>query len=161
MVFVWRSADIAGSRYENVWMHTKTAPSKPKAAAWVAEWGMRAVGGSASCYDGAAVDSKGGDSMEASDVLSIGDIRAMVLPLLPEYDMRAASLFGSYARGQADEASDIDLLLEGNPGFRALNVFGVAEDLHRLSGKRVDVFEMSELDAGPFRDAVLRDAVRL
>ena len=48
-----------------------------------------------------------------------------------------------------------------NPGFRPLNVFGVAEDLHRLSGKKVDVFELSELDAGPFRDAVLRDAVLL
>ena len=40
-------------------------------------------------------------------------------------------------------------------------MFGVAEDLHRLSGKKVDVFELSELDAGPFRDAVLRDAVLL
>lgn len=71
------------------------------------------------------------------------------------------SLFGSYARDEADASSDIDILLVGNPGFRPLNVFGVAEDLHRLSGKKVDVFELSELDAGPFRDAVLRDAVLL
>ena len=52
-------------------------------------------------------------------------------------------------------------LLYTSPGFRPLNVFGVAEDLPRLSGKKVDVFELSELDAGPFRDAVLRDAVLL
>lgn len=85
----------------------------------------------------------------------------MVVPLLEKYDMRSASLFGSYARNEADENSDIDLLLEGNPGFRPLNVFRVAEDLFRLSGKRVDVFEISELDEGEFRDRVLREAIRL
>lgn len=85
----------------------------------------------------------------------------MVIPLLEKYDMSSASLFGSYARNEADENSDIDLLLEGNPGFRPLNVFGFAEDLSRLSGKRVDVFEMSELDEGEFRDAVLKEAIRL
>lgn len=94
-------------------------------------------------------------------IFSTEDIRAMVLPLLDRYDMRSASLFGSYARGEADEQSDIDILLEGNPGFRPLGIFGVAEDLHRLSGKQVDVFELSELDAGPFRDTVLREAVPL
>lgn len=94
-------------------------------------------------------------------ILKVEDIRAMVVPLLEKYDMRSASLFGSYARNEADENSDIDLLLEGNPGFRPLNVFGVAEDLFRLSGKRVDVCEISELDEGEFRDRVLREAIRL
>ena len=94
-------------------------------------------------------------------ILKVEDIRAMVVPLLEKYDMRSASLFGSYARNEADENSDIDLLLEGNTGFRPLNVFGVAEDLFRLSEKRVDVFEISELDEGEFRDRVLREAIRL
>ena len=94
-------------------------------------------------------------------LLTTDQIRSWVIPLLEKYDMCSASLFGSYARDEADASSDIDILLVGNPGFRPLNVFGVAEDLHRLSGKYVDVFELSELDAGPFRDAVLRDAVLL
>ena len=94
-------------------------------------------------------------------LLTTDQIRSWVIPLLEKYDMCSASLFGSYARDEADASSDIDILLVGNPGFRPLNVFGVAEDLQRLSGKKVDVFELSELDAGPFRDAVLRDAVLL
>ena len=93
--------------------------------------------------------------MSASGVLETSEIRAMVLPLLERYGMRSASLFGSYAE------SDIDILLEGGFGFRPLDIFGVAEDLHRASGKQVDVFEVSELDAGTFRDTVLREAVRL
>ena len=94
-------------------------------------------------------------------LLTTDQIRSWVIPLLEKYGMRSASLFGSCARDEADVSSDIDILLVGNPGFKPLNVFGVAEDLHQLSGKKVDVFGLSELDAGPFRDAVLRDAVPL
>lgn len=54
-----------------------------------------------------------------------------------KYDMHTASLFGSYTQNEAHEDSDIDLLLEESPGFRPLNVFGVAKDLHRLSGKKL------------------------
>lgn len=94
-------------------------------------------------------------------VYTTDEIRCMVLPLLGRYDISQASLFGSYARGAADAESDIDLLLIGAEGFRPLNIFGVAEDLHRASGKRVDVYEISELDEGPFREKVLEEAVVL
>lgn len=89
------------------------------------------------------------------------EIKAMIAPLLAKYDMASASLFGSYARGVADADSDIDVLLVANEGSRSLNVFGVAEELHRVSGKRVDIYEVSELEPGAFRDAVFREMVAL
>ena len=89
------------------------------------------------------------------------ELGGMVRPLLEKYGMESASLFGSYARGEADASSDVDLLLVGGEGFRPLAVFGVAEELHRATGKPVDVYEISELDPGPFRDAVLAEAVAL
>lgn len=97
----------------------------------------------------------------AAVVYTQSELRELVLPLLERFDMASAFLFGSYARNEATASSDIDLLLEGNAGFKALGVFGVAEELHRLTGKAVDVYEISELDRGPFKDAVLREAVRL
>lgn len=94
-------------------------------------------------------------------VYTIDEIRSMVLPLLERYGIDSASLFGSYARGEADAASDIDVILYGGEDFDVLGVFGVAELLHHASGKDVDVYEISELNDGPFKDAVLRDAVAL
>lgn len=94
-------------------------------------------------------------------VYSLDDLRGMVVPLVERYGMEAASVFGSYARGEATPDSDIDVLLYGGDAFRHFNVFAVAEDLHEASGKRVDVYEISELDDGPFRDAVLREAIAL
>lgn len=94
-------------------------------------------------------------------IYSIDELRGMVLPLLQRYGMESASLFGSYARGEADADSDIDIILYGGSDFDALGVFGIAELLHRASGKEVDVYEVSELNDGPFKDEVLRDAVVL
>ncbi len=97
----------------------------------------------------------------ATGTYTIDELRSIITPLLDKYGMASASLFGSYARGHADADSDIDVLLYGKPGFRALDVFGVAEEIHRLTGKAVDVYEASELDPGVFRDTVIREAVAL
>lgn len=94
-------------------------------------------------------------------VYTIDEIRGFVAPLLSKYGMASAALFGSYARGEADAQSDIDILLRRGEAFRPLGVFGVAEELHRASGKRVDVYELAELNPGPFRDTVLEECVAL
>lgn len=99
--------------------------------------------------------------IDSGKVYTTDELRGFVRPLISRYGLGAALLFGSYAREEADSASDIDILVEGGPTFRALDVYAFGEDLRSVTGKDVDVFEQSELNAGPFRDAVLREAVRL
>ena len=74
--------------------------------------------------------------------------------------MACACLFGSYARGEADGTSDIDILVDKGQA-RALSVCGLANHVWRETGKLADVLDVSELDQGPLRDAVMRDAVTL
>ncbi|MEE1044437.1 MAG: nucleotidyltransferase domain-containing protein [Olegusella sp.] len=99
--------------------------------------------------------------MRSDGVYGTAELRRIILPLAKKYGMAQAALFGSYARGEARPDSDIDVLLTRGRGFRPINVFALAEDLHESSGKDVDVYELGELEDGPFRDAVLREAVRL
>lgn len=94
-------------------------------------------------------------------VYSTAELRNLIMPLVHKYGMRSARLFGSYARGEADASSDIDLLLDGGTDFRPLSIYALSEDLRASSGKDVDVYEMSELDPGEFKDTVLREAVVL
>lgn len=99
--------------------------------------------------------------MASSHIYSFAELQAMIRPLVEKYGMKEARLFGSYARSEAREESDIDVLLNGGNDFKALDVFALAEELHERSGKSVDVYELSELDPGTFRQTVLREAVAL
>ncbi|MBI1741764.1 nucleotidyltransferase family protein [Candidatus Acetothermia bacterium] len=58
--------------------------------------------------------------------------------LVSEYGVKRIGLFGSYAKGQPDEASDIDVVVEfGHPiGLRFIEF---AEYLEHLLGRKVDV----------------------
>ena len=100
-------------------------------------------------------------SSSSDKVYTVDELRAIILPLLERHGMASASLFGSYARGEVDASSDIDVILVGRDGCRALDVLAVTEELHRASGKAVDVYEISELREGAFRDTVLREALAL
>ena len=95
------------------------------------------------------------------DVFTIEDLKRIVRPMLDARGLRSATLFGSYARGTARPDSDIDILVDGGAAFRPLSVYAFGEDLREATGKRVDVFEVSELEDGPFRDMVLAEGVAL
>ena len=86
----------------------------------------------------------------------------MVLPLLKKYHAESAILFGSYARQEADVDSDIDLVVIGGPQFDPTDVFCLADELYRLTGKQVDVYELCELNTGTeFYNTIFSEGVRI
>lgn len=69
-------------------------------------------------------------------------------------------LFGSFARGEQTEQSDIDLLVQFTKGIRlGLRYFRILNDLEALSKRKIDLVEISTLDArvAPFvnKDCIL------
>lgn len=76
------------------------------------------------------------------------------------YGARNVRVFGSVARGEADEASDVDFLVDMEPGRTLFDLAGVLLDLGKLLGCKVDV--VTERGLKPrIRDRVLREAVAL
>ena len=55
-------------------------------------------------------------------------------------------MFGSYARGEADENSDLDFLVFGGEDFKLTMIFSLAEELRMILDKKVDVFEINEIN---------------
>ena len=74
------------------------------------------------------------------------ELAALVCPVLEKYGAEQAILFGSYARREADADSDIDLLVVGGGRFDPTDVFSIADELHRLTGKRMDVYDLCEIE---------------
>ena len=79
-------------------------------------------------------------------VFTIKDIVRLVKPVAEKYGVKAVYLFGSYARGEADEDSDLDFLVFGGEDFKLTMIFALAEALRDLLKKNVDVFEISEIN---------------
>jgi hypothetical protein len=65
--------------------------------------------------------------------------REEILGLCARYGARNVRVFGSVARGEANETSDIDLLVEFEPGRSLLDQAGLVFDLETLLGRKVDV----------------------
>ncbi|MEI6511880.1 MAG: nucleotidyltransferase family protein [bacterium] len=69
-------------------------------------------------------------------------------------------VFGSVARGDSDEKSDIDFLVELNPGCGLLEHAALVRELEQLLGRKVDVVSDKGLRQR-IKDRVLREAVQI
>ncbi|MDG4576375.1 MAG: nucleotidyltransferase family protein [Defluviicoccus sp.] len=88
------------------------------------------------------------------------DKRDELLRIAAKYGASDVRVFGSVARGEADEESDIDLLVCFEPGRSLLDHAGLWLDLEALLDCRVDV--VSEGGLKPrLKDRVLGEAVPL
>jgi predicted nucleotidyltransferase len=71
----------------------------------------------------------------------------------------SVSVFGSVARGEETEASDIDLLVEFGKGSSLFDLLHLQEDLQALLGRKVDVVSSGGLKGRD--DHIRREAVSL
>jgi predicted nucleotidyltransferase len=86
--------------------------------------------------------------------------RDEILQICAKYGARNVRVFGSVARGEADEQSDIDLLVEFEPSRSLLDHAGLWIELQELLGVKVDV--VSERGLKPrIRERVLQEAIPL
>ena len=81
-------------------------------------------------------------------VLGLDEIKNRVAPIAKKYNLRAVYLFGSYARGEANRDSDIDLLIDstGSTIKGLFDMGGLYNDLCEACGKSVDVVTTSTLE---------------
>ena len=72
-------------------------------------------------------------------VYSIEEIRAIAAPIAERHGVNALYLFGSYARGEATPASDMDFRIEKNQRFSLFQLAALQLDLENSFQKSLDV----------------------
>lgn len=87
-------------------------------------------------------------------------MREAIIEAAAESGAREVRVFGSVARGEEREGSDVDLLVTLDPGRTLLDLARLEVRLEDLLGRRVDVVTERGLRE-PVRSAALRDAVRV
>ena len=101
---------------------------------------------------------------------TVDEIKEIVAALAAQYGADRIYLFGSYARGTAKEASDVDLLVD-TTGTSLTSLFALGAlycDLEDALQKRVDLITISALQQRAqlpseqdFRQTVMRERVKL
>jgi len=84
--------------------------------------------------------------------------RGDILKIAAQYGARNVRVFGSVARGDADELSDVDFLVDLDEDRNLLDLGGLLMDLRELLKCDVDVVTADGLRAR-IKDRVLREAV--
>ena len=89
-------------------------------------------------------------------------VQDAIKALLRRYGAESAVLFGSYARGEQTDTSDIDFIVFGGINFKKSNIFAFAEELRQMTGKDVDAFEVCEVDPQtPFYQSVMEEGIKI
>ena len=74
--------------------------------------------------------------------MTIDEIKRKALPVLRRYDLKKAGIFGSIARGELREDSDVDILVEiESDDFSLLDFVGIKLELEDALGRKVDLVE--------------------
>lgn len=86
--------------------------------------------------------------------------RQDILAIAHRYGARSIRIFGSVARGEARPDSDIDFLVELEPGRSLFDLGGMLYELQELLGVQVDVVTRNGLRPR-FREQVVAEAIPL
>jgi|SRR5712664_2879984 predicted nucleotidyltransferase len=86
--------------------------------------------------------------------------REEILQIAARHGAKKIRVFGSVARGEARADSDIDFLVDMEPGRSLFDLGGLLMDLQEVLGRKVDVVTEKGLRSR-IRERVLREAVPL
>ena len=91
-------------------------------------------------------------------VYTLDEIKSIAKPIARRYDVAALYLFGSYARGEATPASDLDFRVDRGGMKDLLALGGLYSDLEASFDKKLDVLTTQMLSPA-FLDSIRREEV--
>ena len=92
--------------------------------------------------------------------MNIEKIKEKITPILKKHKAIKAGIFGSYARGDYKEKSDIDILVELNKNLSLDEVIMIKIDLEKVLKKKVDLVEYETIRP-ELRESILKEEVSI
>ena len=91
---------------------------------------------------------------------TIEEIKEKAIPIAKKYGVESLSLFGSYARGEANEKSDIDFLIDKGKIGGLISYFSFVHKLEDVFSCHVDVVTTG-IEDRDFLESLMKDRVLL
>lgn len=90
----------------------------------------------------------------------LDNIKNKVLPVLKDAGVIRSSIFGSYARGEENEESDVDVLVELPKGKSLLDLVRLQRKLGEVLVKKVDLLTYNSISP-LIKNYIQRDQVQI
>lgn len=102
-------------------------------------------------------------------IYTLGDIGAIIAPIAKKYNIKAVWVFGSYARGEATDTSDVDLVIDDSEcTVQGLAYVGMLTEIGEAFANGADVVSDRQIHQPTdrrgqkyFRREVLADMVKV
>jgi len=94
--------------------------------------------------------------MTAKTFQQIREVKAKTVPIFKRYGVVKAGVFGSFARGEAREDSDIDIMVDFTETKSLMKIGGIQYDLEESLGRPVDLVSRRNIKPA-LRNNILKD----
>ena len=96
-----------------------------------------------------------------SQILTIKEIKDRIRPIIKKHNIKEVYLFGSYARGEANRNSDIDIYCDSGDVKSLWDLSALKEELEKVLGKSVDIVTIGSKMHDYFRQQLKEDMIRI
>jgi len=93
-------------------------------------------------------------------MVSVKDITKEILPILKKNSVTRAGIFGSVARGEASNESDVDILVEFGERKGLFDLVRLERELKVILGRKVDLLTYDSINH-LLREKILLEEVRI
>lgn len=94
-------------------------------------------------------------------ILSIKQIKEKIKPIMEKHKVKDVYLFGSYARGEANRDSDIDIYCDSGNLSTLWELSDFKEELINVLGKDVDIVTIGSQMSEYFEEQLKTDMIKL
>ncbi len=88
----------------------------------------------------------------------LDEFKTKILPVLQHHDVIHAAIFGSFARGEEREDSDLDILVELKKGKSLLDLVALKLELEEVLKRKIDVVTYNSLHTR-IRERILEEQI--
>ena len=96
-----------------------------------------------------------------SNILTIKQIKERIKPVIDKHGIDEVYLFGSYARGEANSNSDVDIYCSSGDLKSLLDEVSFIEELESALSKKVDVVTIGSQMHWYFKEQLEKDKIRI
>jgi uncharacterized protein len=89
------------------------------------------------------------------------EIKNIILSHLKDYDVLKVGIFGSFARGDNNKGSDIDILVEFKESPSLLSLIKIENTLSEILGIKVDLVTTGALKNKRIKKSIKKDLINI